>query len=81
MAPVALAGVTVALWTTCMTYPEAFSAFGNDTIWLILSAFFFAKVWLCIHLYPVGFCGAVCLILECFDSPWSAHAEGLAELA
>lgn len=42
-APVALAGVVVALWTGTMTYKQAFSAFGNDTIWLIMAAFFFAK--------------------------------------
>ena len=34
----------MALLTGTLTYPQAFSAFGNDTIWLILGAFFFAKV-------------------------------------
>jgi hypothetical protein len=36
-------GLVVALWTGTLTYPQAFSALGNDTIWLILGAFFFAK--------------------------------------
>lgn len=38
------AGVVVAVWTNTLSYNQAFSAFGNDTIWLILGAFFFAKV-------------------------------------
>lgn len=40
---VAFTSITVCLWTGVLTYPEAFSAAGNDTIWLILGAFFFAK--------------------------------------
>ena len=47
---VALTGLVVVVWTRTLTYPQAFSAFGNDTIWLILGAFFFAKVglgWCC----------------------------------
>ncbi len=32
------------VWTNTLTYKQAFSAFGNDTIWLIIGAFFFAKV-------------------------------------
>ncbi|KAI8464937.1 MAG: Sodium/sulfate symporter [Monoraphidium minutum] len=43
VAPVALTGVVVALWTGAMTYKQAFVGFQNDTIWLILAAFFFAK--------------------------------------
>ncbi|GBF92341.1 2-oxoglutarate malate translocator [Raphidocelis subcapitata] len=43
IAPVALAGLVVCLWTNTLTYPQAFAALGNDTIWLILGAFFFAK--------------------------------------
>ncbi|KIZ00173.1 Putative malate transporter yflS, partial [Monoraphidium neglectum] len=43
VAPVALAGAVVALWTGTLSYKQQFSAFGNDTIWLIMAAFFFAK--------------------------------------
>lgn len=43
VAPVALAGLVVAVWTTTLTYAQAFAGYKNDTLWLILGAFFFAK--------------------------------------
>lgn len=42
-APVALTGAVFALWTGTLTYAQVFSGYQNDTIWLILGAFFFAR--------------------------------------
>eukprot|EP01026_Neomeris_dumetosa_P043776 TRINITY_DN36780_c1_g1_i2.p1 TRINITY_DN36780_c1_g1~~TRINITY_DN36780_c1_g1_i2.p1 ORF type:complete len:537 (-),score=49.51 TRINITY_DN36780_c1_g1_i2:244-1854(-) len=39
----AFMGITTAVATKTLTFPQAFSAFCNDVIWLIVVSFFFAK--------------------------------------
>ena len=39
----AFISVTVALVTKCLTFAQAFSAFRNDVIWMIVVSFFFAR--------------------------------------
>lgn len=39
----AFLGVTVAVATKTLTFAQAFTAFTNDVIWLIVVSFFFAK--------------------------------------
>lgn len=41
----AFLSVTAAVFTKTLTFGQAFSAFCNDVIWLIVVSFFFAKVW------------------------------------
>ena len=36
-------GVTTAVLTKTLTFGQAFGAFCNDVIWLIVASFFFAK--------------------------------------
>lgn len=40
----AFLSVTVAVFTKTLTFAQAFTAFTNDVIWLIVVSFFFAKV-------------------------------------
>ena len=40
----AFLSVTVAVFTKTLTFSQAFTAFTNDVIWLIVVSFFFAKV-------------------------------------
>jgi hypothetical protein len=40
----AFLSVTAAIFTKTLTFSQAFSAFTNDVIWLIVVSFFFAKV-------------------------------------
>ena len=40
----AFLSVTAAVFTKTLTFSQAFSAFTNDVIWLIVVSFFFAKV-------------------------------------
>lgn len=40
----AFLSVTAAVFTKTLTFGQAFSAFSNDVIWLIVVSFFFAKV-------------------------------------
>jgi len=40
----AFLAVTTAVFTKVLTFPQAFGAFTNDVIWLIVVSFFFAAV-------------------------------------
>ena len=40
----AFLSVTAAVFTKTLSFSQAFSAFCNDVIWLIVVSFFFAKV-------------------------------------
>lgn len=41
----AFLAVTTAVFTKTLTFSQAFSAFTNDVIWLIVVSFFFAAVY------------------------------------
>ena len=40
----AFLAITTAIFTKVLTFPQAFGAFTNDVIWLIVVSFFFAAV-------------------------------------
>jgi DASS family divalent anion:Na+ symporter len=43
MGVVSLLSLTLAVTTGILTFPEAFSGFGNDVVWLVVFAFFIAR--------------------------------------
>ena len=52
----AFLAVTTAVFTKTLTFQQAFVAFQNDVIWLIVVSFFFAAVRHCPEHYPAAYC-------------------------